>query len=231
LPSSLVFLVVLFSVAARASAARSRAALVIALAGVGIATGTAADALRRFTAGGWLITFYLGVGFGLSVLMTWNLGRLALVRRQRAATERAEAARLAVLEERARIAREMHDIVAHSLAVIVRQAEGGAFVAGQDPRAAGRVLQTIAGTSRSALADMRGLLGVLRDPASDRVASRAGSLSPIRSPRRNPGWPICRAWSLASATAASTPSSPGPARRSLSAMPPSSPSTGSRRRG
>jgi signal transduction histidine kinase len=166
LPSSLVFLVVLFSVAARASAARSRAALVIALAGVGIATGTAADALRRFTAGGWLITFYLGVGFGLSVLMTWNLGRLALVRRQRAATERAEAARLAVLEERARIAREMHDIVAHSLAVIVRQAEGGAFVAGQDPRAAGRVLQTIAGTSRSALADMRGLLGVLRDPAS-----------------------------------------------------------------
>jgi signal transduction histidine kinase len=166
LPSSLVFLVVLFSVAARASAARSRAALVIALAGVGIATGTAADALRQFTAGGWLITFYLGVGFGLSVLMTWNLGRLALVRRQRAATERAEAARLAVLEERARIAREMHDIVAHSLAVIVRQAEGGAFVAGQDPRAAGRVLQTIAGTSRSALADMRGLLGVLRDPGS-----------------------------------------------------------------
>ena len=69
-----MFLVLLFSVAARASAARSRAALVIALAGVGIATGTAADALRRLTAGGWLITFYLGVGFGLSVLMTWNLG-------------------------------------------------------------------------------------------------------------------------------------------------------------
>ena len=159
-----MFLILLFSVAARASTARSRAALVIALAGVGIATGTAADALRRLTAGGWLVTFYLGVGFGLSVLMTWNLGRLALVRtRQRAATERAEAARLAVLEERARIAREMHDIVAHSLAVIVRQAEGGAFMAGQDPRAAGQVLQTIAGTSRSALADMRGLLGVLRD--------------------------------------------------------------------
>jgi signal transduction histidine kinase len=185
LPSSLVFLVVLFSVAARASAARSRAALVIALAGVGIATGTAADALRRFTAGGWLITFYLGVGFGLSVLMTWNLGRLALVRRQRAATERAEAARLAVLEERARIAREMHDIVAHSLAVIVRQAEGGAFVAGQDPRAAGQVLQTIAGTSRSALADMRGLLGVLRDPASGSGGEPGGKsvTDPVAAPQ------------------------------------------------
>ena len=185
LPSSLVFLVLLFSVAARASAARSRAALVIALAGVGIATGTAADALRRFTVGGWLITFYLGVGFGLSVLMTWNLGRLALVRRQRAATERSEAARLAVLEERARIAREMHDIVAHSLAVIVRQAEGGAFVAGQDPRAAGQVLQTIADTSRSALADMRGLLGVLRDPASGSDGEPGGSseAEPVAAPQ------------------------------------------------
>lgn len=185
LPSSLVFLVLLFSVAARASAARSRAALVIALAGAGIATGTAADALRRLTAGGWLITFYLGVGFGLSVLMTWNLGRLALVRRQRAATERSEAARLAVLEERARIAREMHDIVAHSLAVIVRQAEGGAFVAGQDPRAAGQVLQTIAGVGRSALADMRGLLGVLRDPASGSDGEPGGSseAEPVAAPQ------------------------------------------------
>jgi signal transduction histidine kinase len=185
LPSSLVFLVALFSVAARASTARSRAALVIALAGVGIATGTTADSLRRFTTGGWLITFYVFAGFGLIVVMTWNLGRFALVRRQRAATERAEAARLAVLEERARIAREMHDIVAHSLAVIVRQAEGGAFVAGQDPHAAGRVLQTIAGTSRSALADMRGLLGVLRDPASGSDGEPGGTseAAPVAVPQ------------------------------------------------
>ncbi len=87
LPSSLVFLVVLFSVAARASTARSRAALVLALAGVGIATATAADALRRFTAGGWLIVFYVFAGFGLIVVMTWNLGLFALVRRQRAAAD------------------------------------------------------------------------------------------------------------------------------------------------
>ena len=80
LPSSLVFLVALFSVAARASTARSRAALVIALAGVGIATGTTADSLHRYTTGGWLITFYVLAGLGLIVLMTWNLGRLALLR-------------------------------------------------------------------------------------------------------------------------------------------------------
>ena len=90
-----------------------------------------------------------------------------------------------MLEERARIAREMHDIVAHSLAVIVRQAEGGAFVAGQDPRAAGQVLQTIAGTSRSALADMRGLLGVLRDPGSGSGGEPGGSseAEPVAAPQ------------------------------------------------
>jgi signal transduction histidine kinase len=170
LPSSLVFLVLLYGVAARANRAISRAALVIALAGVGIITGTAANALRQLANGSWLVVFYLAVGLAIIVVLTWNLGRFALLRRQRAVTERAEAARFAVLQERARIAREMHDIVAHSLAVIVRQAEGGAFVAEQDPHGAGRALRTIADTGRSALMDMRGLLGVLRAPQTDRIA-------------------------------------------------------------
>jgi signal transduction histidine kinase len=164
LPSSLVFLVLLFSVAARVSAGRGRIALVIALAGVGIATGTTTDALHQFTTGSWLASFYFCAGLLLVVLMTWTLGRFAMVRRRHAIVERNEAARLAVLEERARIAREMHDIIAHSLAVIARQAEGGAFVAEQDPRGAGQALRTIADTSRTALTDMRGLLGVLREP-------------------------------------------------------------------
>lgn len=167
LPSSLVFLLVLFSVAARTNVVRSRAALLVALVGVGIAAGTISDALRGFAAGGWLLTFAVGVGFGLLVVMTWTLGRLALLRRRRVEHERAETARLAVAEERTRIAREMHDIVAHSVAVIVRQAEGGAFVARTDPVAAERVLQTIADTGRSALTDMRGLLGVLRAPGGE----------------------------------------------------------------
>ena len=166
LPSSLVFLLVLYSAASRLAAVRSRVALAIALAGVAIAIRLTTGALGQFTAGGWLVGFYTGLGLATAVLVTWNLGRFAQVRRRRALTERAESARLAVLEERARIAREMHDIVAHSLAVIVRQAEGGAFVAERDPGRAGQTLRTIAGTGRGALADMRGLLGVLRDPAS-----------------------------------------------------------------
>lgn len=167
LPSSLVFLLDLYSVAARTDAVRSRVALAVALAGVVVATGMTTDALRQFTAGGWLVTFYAGLGLATAVVTTWSLGRFAQVRRLRALVERAESARLAVLEERARIAREMHDIVAHSLAVIVRQAEGGAFVAARSPDQAEQSLRAIAETGRAALTDMRGLLGVLRDASAD----------------------------------------------------------------
>src|SRR5699024_9730290 len=69
---------------------------------------------------------------------------------------------LAVADERARIAREMHDVVAHSLSVIIAQADGGRFVASQKPEKAAEVLGTIGETGRAALADMRSLLGVLR---------------------------------------------------------------------
>src|SRR2546429_8656757 len=58
-----------------------------------------------------------------------------------------------------RIAREMHDIVAHSLAVIVTQAQGGELVAAQSPERAATALGTIATTGRLALADMRRVLG------------------------------------------------------------------------
>ncbi len=163
LPSSLVFLLTLYSVAARVEVAASRVILAVALVGVAIATGSTADALGQFTAGGWLVAFYVGVALAVSVLMAWNLGRLTVVRRARALIERAESARVAVLEERARIARETHDIVAHSLAVIVRQAEGGAFVGARDPARAVQTLQTIAEAGRVALTDMRGVLGVLRE--------------------------------------------------------------------
>ncbi len=163
LPSTLAFLLVLHGVAARVEVAGGRVVLAVALVGVAIATGSTADALRQLAAGGWLVTFYVGLGLALSVLTAWNVGRLAAVRRARTEIERAESARVAVLEERARIARETHDIVAHSLAVIVRQAEGGAFVAERDPARALQTLRTIAEAGRVALTDIRGVLEVLRE--------------------------------------------------------------------
>lgn len=79
-----------------------------------------------------------------------------------AAEDTAAAQALAASQERARIAREMHDVVAHTLSVVVAQADGGRFAAPTDPAAAERTLETISEVSRSALAEMRALLGVLR---------------------------------------------------------------------
>jgi signal transduction histidine kinase len=165
LPSSLVFLVSLYGVAVRAGAVRARVALGLALAGVVVATATTVP-LLRVVGGGWPAVLYVGLALAVTAFLAWSLGRFARVRDERAEAERAESARRAVLEERTRVAREMHDIVAHSLAVIVRQAEGGAFVADRDPQRAAQALGTIADSGRTALADMRSLVGVLRDPAA-----------------------------------------------------------------
>ncbi|WP_419702959.1 sensor histidine kinase [Promicromonospora sp. NFX87] len=84
-------------------------------------------------------------------------------RTERLKIERDQQAQIATAAERSRIAREMHDIVAHSLSVVIAQADGGRYVAPVDPAATARSLGTIAETGRAALADMRRLLGVLRD--------------------------------------------------------------------
>ncbi|WP_067481115.1 sensor histidine kinase [Actinomadura hibisca] len=65
--------------------------------------------------------------------------------------------------ERARIARELHDVVAHNVSVIIVQADGASFAIDSDPARARKALETIAATGRTALAEMRRLLGVLRE--------------------------------------------------------------------
>jgi signal transduction histidine kinase len=85
---------------------------------------------------------------------------------ERAATaerERDHLARIAVVEERARIARELHDVVAHSLAVMIAQADGGMYAFDRHPDRARGALQTVGVVGREALTEMRRLLGVLRD--------------------------------------------------------------------
>lgn len=70
---------------------------------------------------------------------------------------------LAARDERSRIAREMHDVVAHGLSVIVVQADGARYAAAKDPDVAVGTLETISTTGREALGEMRRLLGLLRD--------------------------------------------------------------------
>lgn len=78
-------------------------------------------------------------------------------------TEREQDARLAESKARTQIARELHDIVAHSLSVMIVQAEGGKALAAKKPEAATEALTTIAETGREALSEMRRILGVLRE--------------------------------------------------------------------
>ena len=134
----------------------------------------------------------LTVGSCAAVVMAaWYMGSLrrAQVSRQQALSDRADAlqrqqvqaVQLAATEERQRIAREMHDIVAHSLSIIVVQADGAHYVATEAPgpaeerldRAAS-ALETIQTTARSALAETRRLVGVLH---SDDGADRAPAAS------------------------------------------------------
>ena len=94
-------------------------------------------------------------------------------RAERLEREREEQARRAVTEERLRIARELHDVVAHSMSVIAVQSAVGGHVMDTQPEEARHALAAIEATSRSALTEMRRLLGVLRQDGEP-----AGSLVP-----------------------------------------------------
>ncbi len=88
--------------------------------------------------------------------------------------EREEDARRAVAEERLRIAQDLHDVVAHSMGVIAVQAGVGAHVIDTDPEEARRSLDAISRTSRSALAEIRSMLGVLREDGDPSYAPAPG---------------------------------------------------------
>ena len=113
------------------------------------------------------------VTIGAIVTAAWALGFAAQQRERYVASllARAEQAErmaereveLAARDERSRIAREMHDVVAHGLSVIVIQADGARYAVAKDPGVAVATLETISATGRSALAEMRRLLGLLRD--------------------------------------------------------------------
>ena len=76
--------------------------------------------------------------------------------------EREEKADRAVVEERARIARELHDVIAHNVSVMVVQAAAGEDVFDEDPGKARESLAAVASTGRAALTELRRLLGVIR---------------------------------------------------------------------
>jgi signal transduction histidine kinase len=160
-------LVIVYTVAATGARWASRVAL-----GAGLCAAPVAQ-LRwpnehTSALGNLAIVVFQTVPFALA----WVLGDSIRTRRayfaqleERAARlekEREAQAKVAVAAERARIARELHDVVAHNVSVMVVQADGAAYVLDAAPDQAKKALETISSTGRQALAEMRRLLGVLR---------------------------------------------------------------------
>jgi signal transduction histidine kinase len=161
----------LYSMAAYGSRRGTQAALVLGVSGAIASSGRFYSAAEDSSP--YEFTFAGAVSLGVIGAGIWTTGTLRRTRmremqglRERARLlelERAQESELAAVGERTRIAREMHDIIAHTLTVVIAQADGGRYAAQQDPSAAVTALATIADNGRQALADMRSLLGVLRD--------------------------------------------------------------------
>jgi signal transduction histidine kinase len=113
------------------------------------------------TAGG---AAHTAIPLALILVVAWAFGSMMRQRRAYATDLQQQAASQAVAEERLRIARELHDVVAHSMSVIAVQAGFGRYVIDDQPAKAGEALGAIQATSRDALDEMRRMLSVLRQP-------------------------------------------------------------------
>ncbi|MEU4487217.1 histidine kinase [Streptomyces purpurascens] len=113
--------------------------------------------------GSQLMSITVAALIGITVRTRRNYTEALEDRARRLETERDQQAQIATAAERARIAREMHDIIGHNLSVITGLADGGRYAAAKSPERAGQALEAIATTSRQALTELRRLLDVLRE--------------------------------------------------------------------
>lgn len=167
LPLSTMLALVGYMVAARASRRSSVPALVlgeVALLGALTASGAPRN-LGSQT-----------VEVVLLLALAWFVGNSASARREylaeqaeRERTTEADRARQAVRDERVRIAREMHDVIAHSLAVVTVQASAGRRLMAKHPEQAAATLESIEATGRSAQDELRAVLGLLHDDGTGTV--------------------------------------------------------------
>ena len=185
--------------------------------GFGAVAAVAAVAMMVFQQDGWMSwtgsganirSYYLAQDFlelaGIGVVMSslaWGSGyaisatrRLMLsqqvtlgVTRQLALSE----VELAVAQERNRIAQEMHDVLAHSLAVVVAQADGARYLRPTRPAAVDGALQTIADSARMALGDMRGVIDGILD-GTELPQPRLGDLDPLVSGMASTGMKVTK---------------------------------------
>ncbi|MGL3806057.1 DUF7134 domain-containing protein [Paeniglutamicibacter sp. R2-26] len=198
LPSQISVPITVYTLAAYGKSMQSLGGLAAGF--LGALLGTARMGMASgFTIEGSIVSF---VGLGLIVMVAWTFGDLARTRRltlqtledraHRLEIERQQERDLAAADERSHIAREMHDIVAHSLSVIITQADGARYASKDDPEIARETLATIASTGRGSLREMRRLLGVLRndEEASTRPLPTLADLEDLLDATRKTGLDI-----------------------------------------
>ncbi len=213
--SNLAILPVLYATAAYGSVRTKWAGLISAGAGAVVVTAYLAlyPLLRSFIfdlrigAPQAIPGFFISVFFLLAAMfamfgLSWTLGLLARTRRtaresreaqERAEEEEAQARQNVIIEqERNRIARDMHDVVAHSLAVVIAQADGARYAQASDPQATTDALNTISTTAREALSDVRILLGQLRHSQGESPQPVLEDLERLLEQMRSAGLTIAR---------------------------------------
>jgi signal transduction histidine kinase len=171
LPSDVALLVLLYTVAAYRPRRHSAIALLACLGGAVLAVWVWMPPFGGEPGFGERLILAVGFLWGC-LLLAWVLGDSMRYRRgyyaaledkaARLEAERHAQAKIAAAAERARIARELHDVVAHHVSVMVVQADGAGYALRSDPDRAQAALSAIASTGRQALTEMRRLLGVLR---------------------------------------------------------------------
>ncbi|WP_237706619.1 sensor histidine kinase [Kribbella flavida] len=159
-------LVALYTISVYGEVRYSRIAL--GVGGLGVLMATA----RYYATSDWRQQITMMVAFGAVVFGVWAFGERRRTRglyvaqlEERAAQlerDRDREAALAVSNERTRIAREIHDVVAHGLSIMIVQADGGLYAADASPEQAKKALATIGDTGRASLTEMRKMLGLLK---------------------------------------------------------------------
>jgi signal transduction histidine kinase len=194
IPSDVALLIALYAVAAYSS--RRRTLLAFAVLEGGILLATLRWSVHDRGSGTFVsLSAMATAAMVLGLNMRSRRDRLASLedRAVRLERERDQQSQLAVAGERARIAREMHDIVTHNLSVMVALADGAVFAQRRDQERATAAMRQVSATGRQAITDMRRFLGVLRDDEPDALRHPMpgiGQLPALAEQVRAAGLPI-----------------------------------------
>jgi signal transduction histidine kinase len=161
----LASVIAVYALMTAAPAWQAAAGGVIILAAVGIETVLQHKGFANFA---FALVFLVGAVIVGRTVHSRTQHAAALADRARTLERQQDlAAQLAVQEERARIARELHDVIAHTVSVMVVQAGAAEQMVGHDPGRAVSAMQAVQTTGREALTEMAGLLGLLRDDGAE----------------------------------------------------------------